>query len=34
MLAHAGFASVELQAPYSGRPATADDTSVVFIARR
>ncbi|MGI8929893.1 MAG: hypothetical protein ACR2F5_01145, partial [Candidatus Limnocylindria bacterium] len=34
MLAHAGFSSVEVQAPYSGRSATAEDTSLVFIARR
>jgi len=34
MLADAGFRSVEVQAPYAGRAATADDTSLVFIARR
>jgi hypothetical protein len=34
MLADAGFAATRVEGVYSGRPATPDDESVVFIARR
>lgn len=29
----AGFVDVDVQGRYNGRPATSDDTQVVFIAR-
>jgi SAM-dependent methyltransferase len=34
MLADAGFAGISVEGPYSGRPATPDDETVVFVARR
>jgi SAM-dependent methyltransferase len=34
MLAHAGFTEVEVRAGYSESPATAADTTVVFVARK
>ena len=34
LLANAGFADVSVRAGYSGRKPTADDTMLVFIARR
>ncbi len=34
MLEHAGFHDLEIQAGYSGRPATGDDGMVAFVARK
>jgi hypothetical protein len=34
MLGYAGFVDVAVEGRYNGRPATADDSWVVFVARR
>lgn len=34
MLGDAGFADVSIEGPHTGRPATPDDSAVVFVARR
>jgi hypothetical protein len=34
MLEQAGFRDVSVEGRYSGRPATGDDTTVVFVARK
>jgi len=34
MLSDAGFGEVAVEGDYTGMPATADDASVIFVARR